>query len=256
MDKRMHSFGETAQKLTRNPLGLLGLFLILVYGLACLVTVLVESLTVTERLPFVYFLTLFPVLVLIAFLWLVTKHNHKLYGPGDYANQEDFIKLQLSTAHLGAATAETQGSATALTGERIAESTRAARSALSHAGSSLELLWVDDKPSNNAYERRAFEAIGISVHSSLTTDDAIGKLAGKSYDAIISDMSRPGEPRAGYLLLDEIRRLGNRTPLFFYTSSNEPKHRDETLQHGGQGSTNDPWQLFVMVVKELLEVPL
>ena len=58
------SFGETAKSLARNPLGIIALFIVLVYGFASLVAVFAGSFTPMERIPLIYFLVIFPVLVL------------------------------------------------------------------------------------------------------------------------------------------------------------------------------------------------
>ena len=101
----MYSFENTARRLARNPLGIIALFIVLVYGIAGLVTF---SSGVRETIePLIYFLVFFPVLVLVVFTRLVTKHSDKLYGPGDFANEDNFMKLRIA-ASLGAATAKHQ----------------------------------------------------------------------------------------------------------------------------------------------------
>lgn len=70
--------------------------------------------------------------------------------------------------------------------------------------------------------------------------------------AIISDMGRKEGAREGYVLLDKLREQGNRVPLFFYTSSNDPEHTKEAQAHGGEGNTNDPQELFRMITRKLL----
>jgi hypothetical protein len=69
---------------------------------------------------------------------------------------------------------------------------------------------------------------------------------------IISDMGRAEGPREGYVLLDSLRNAGNQTPLYFYTSSSRPDHVRETLEHGGQGLTNQPQELFRMVMRAII----
>jgi len=49
------SFGQTATSLARNPLGIIALFIVLVYGFASLVTGFTGSFTAAERLPLIYF---------------------------------------------------------------------------------------------------------------------------------------------------------------------------------------------------------
>lgn len=67
MSDQMKTFGDTAKSLARNPLGIIALFIVLVYGFASLVTASAGSFTSAERLPLIYFLVGFPVLVLVVF---------------------------------------------------------------------------------------------------------------------------------------------------------------------------------------------
>jgi hypothetical protein len=60
-------------------------------------------------------------------------------------------------------------------------------------------------------------------------------------------------PRESYVLLDELRKGGDKTPLFFYTASNAPEHKRETLEHGGQGCTTNVQELFAMVMKAVFQ---
>ena len=87
----------------------------------------------------------------------------------------------------------------------------------------------------------------------ISTDEALNELANRQYAAIISDMERQEGPREGYVLLDRLRAEGNATPLFFYASSNAPEHKRETLEHDGQGCTNNPQELFDMVTKAVIQ---
>jgi len=114
------------------------------------------------------------------------------------------------------------------------------------------ILWVDDRPNNNTYERQAFEALGFTFTLALSTREALQHLDGQEFCAIISDMGRKEGPREGYVLLDEIRRRGIRTPYFIYAGSNALEHKNETEKHGGQGCTNNPQELFEMVTRALL----
>jgi uncharacterized membrane protein len=65
------------------------------------------------------------------------------------------------------------------------------------------VLWVDDNPSNNYYEKKSLEAFGIHFTDSKSTADALEKLKANKYDVIISDMGRPENKLAGYELLAE-----------------------------------------------------
>jgi hypothetical protein len=84
-------FGNTAKKLTHNPLGIIALFIVLVYAFASLVVGFGANLEQTQKTPLIWFLVLFPVLVLLVFAWLVSRHHMKLYAPTDYRDEKLFV---------------------------------------------------------------------------------------------------------------------------------------------------------------------
>jgi hypothetical protein len=96
MNEPDKNFGETAKGLARNPLGIIALFIVLVHGFASLVTAFAGSFSSAERLPLIYFLIGFPILVLAVFTWLVAKHSGKLFSPADFKNEDNYIKMQLT----------------------------------------------------------------------------------------------------------------------------------------------------------------
>ena len=109
------------------------------------------------------------------------------------------------------------------------------------------ILWVDDRPDNNTYERGAFESIGFRFTLALSTKEAQQFLSRQRFAAIVSDMGRKEGPREGYALLEALRSTGDQTPFFIYTGSNAPEHKREAAARGAQGSTNDPQELFELV---------
>ncbi|MGB5972000.1 MAG: response regulator, partial [Nodosilinea sp.] len=113
------------------------------------------------------------------------------------------------------------------------------------------ILWVDDRPNNNIYERRALEALGISLVAATSTDEALKHLSRKRFDVIISDMGRPPDPRAGYTLLDKLQAAGDKTPFIIYAGSRASKHVAESRQRGALGCTNNANGLFEMVLLAL-----
>jgi hypothetical protein len=89
----MTDFGETTKQLARNPLGVVALFLVLVYAIAgLLVKFSGDILSTGQKWPLVWFLVVFPVLVLGVFYWLVTKHTTKLYAPSDFKSEESYFR--------------------------------------------------------------------------------------------------------------------------------------------------------------------
>ena len=75
------AFGKTAKGLAKNPLGIIALFIVLIYGFASLVVAFSDKLVAGERVPLIWFLVVFPCLVLAVFGWLVSRHHTKLYAP-------------------------------------------------------------------------------------------------------------------------------------------------------------------------------
>jgi hypothetical protein len=92
MASDLSSFSTAAKGLARNPLGIIALFIVLIYGFAAITLGASSSFESEERLPLVWFLVLFPVLVLFVFVRLVTAHHEKLYAPGDYKTDEGFLE--------------------------------------------------------------------------------------------------------------------------------------------------------------------
>jgi hypothetical protein len=93
MDNPFDKFADTAKSLSRNPLGIIALFIVLVYGIAALVFGLSGAhLEPIQKWPLIWFLVIFPVLVLLLFGWLVASHHTKLYSPTDYLDKEGFFR--------------------------------------------------------------------------------------------------------------------------------------------------------------------
>jgi CheY-like chemotaxis protein len=114
------------------------------------------------------------------------------------------------------------------------------------------VLWVDDNPDNNNYEREVFEALGFSFELALSTAEALDFLENEHFDAVISDMGRREGPREGYVLLERLRDNGLNLPYFIYSSSNAPEYRREAQARGAQGSTSSPTELLDLVATAVL----
>lgn len=94
MDDPLKTFGGISGSLARNPLGIIALFIVLVYAMASVVLGVTSAhLIGIERLILVWFLALFPVLVLGVFGWLVSRHHSKLYSPSDFKDETNYMRL-------------------------------------------------------------------------------------------------------------------------------------------------------------------
>jgi CheY-like chemotaxis protein len=113
------------------------------------------------------------------------------------------------------------------------------------------ILWVDDKPVNNAFERAIMERSGATVSLATSTEEALQKVRQGSYDVIISDMGRAEKhgyaKQAGYDLLGELQTLSITTPFIIYTGSESPEQIAEAKRRGAFGLTKSPQQLLGLV---------
>lgn len=166
------------------------------------------------------------------------------------------VSLVRAGEERGSSASEPRGSlgATALDAAGRVLRAAAAASHISHEPGGdwrRRILWVDDRPINNLYERQVFESLGLTFDLSLSTDDALERLSRSRYGAIISDMGRREGPREGYKLLDAVRVSDISTPFFIYAGSNAPEHQKAAFKHGAQGCTNMANELVDMVSEAL-----
>ncbi len=183
-----------------------------------------------------------------------TLTEFSLKGGGFEASAKR-TKAEASAALIAATVAHQEAGATP---ETLAKDAKAAAIAVEavtprtiRRARKANVLWVDDRPNNNNNERQALEALGINFVISTSTDDAIAKMQRQKFDAIISDMGRPPDSRAGYTLLDKIRKSGDETPFIIYAGSRDAEHVAESRRHGAMGCTNRPDELFDYVLSAL-----
>ncbi len=242
-------FSKAAQGLSRNPLGIIALFIVLVYGFAALVTG-TSSLAADQKTPLIYFLVFFPVIVLGVFSWLVSRHSTKLFGPSDFKSEDNFVKLMSATASLTLASVGSEGTAADIQG--IVRSVQEAAPTIAASAHRSRILWVDDQPENNANVRRALETVGLTIALALSTDEALARVGNQEFALVISDMRRKEGPKEGYVLLEHLRARGDQTPFLIYASGSSAEFTAEARRRGAPGSTNSPNELFQTAVRTLL----
>ena len=121
---------------------------------------------------------------------------------------EQFEKMIFSAVSLAAATAKDGAAPASL--EAVGSAVRnaagkvlAAFQASETAGRDVlddwrnKILWVDDRPENNVYERQAMESMGLEFTLALSTTEALHVLSTRRFAAIISDMGRREGPKRG-----------------------------------------------------------
>ncbi len=125
------------------------------------------------------------------------------------------------------------------------------------AGGSTDLfgriLWVDDRPEANVYEKQTLLDDGWRIDSAVSTHEAVSLAADawSRYDVVVSDMGREEDGRyvsdAGIQLVRRIRETGSTVPFFVYTSRRGWERRSEAIEAGADGLTSSPSELLSFV---------
>jgi len=108
------------------------------------------------------------------------------------------------------------------------------------------ILWVDDKPSNNAFEIAQLRKEGVDVEQVLSTAEALSALtSGGPFSAVVSDMGRMEggkfRAKAGAELVEAMKNAGITMPLMIYTSTRAALGWDAAIRaSGGTGATASP----------------
>lgn len=83
----------------------------------------------------------------------------------------------------------------------------------------ISILWVDDRPQNNAFAIAALEDAGHRIRTVRSSAEAEAALRTGRFDAILSDIGRPVGRDAGLDLLRKLREAGDQRPYGFYSSA-------------------------------------
>lgn len=112
------------------------------------------------------------------------------------------------------------------------------------------ILWVDDVPSNNAFEIDALQRKGVHITSAVSSQEAWRALDGNGkFDVIITDMGREAEGRdAGLTLIRDLKAHEVTTPVIVYASAAAvARTRDDALQLGAYASTASATELMSLL---------
>jgi CheY-like chemotaxis protein len=109
------------------------------------------------------------------------------------------------------------------------------------------ILWVDDHPGTNHQLGELFrQVLGVSVRYALTTDEAMTELLTDSgYTAVITDMVRGDDDRAGLRLIERMRAEHVYRPTIIYSMRDSA---EAGVPAGAFGRTNraDPLRHYVI----------
>jgi CheY-like chemotaxis protein len=117
------------------------------------------------------------------------------------------------------------------------------------------VLWVDDHPENNEYQRKILEDVGVRFRLALSTDEAVEQYRKTKFDLIITDMGRASNEKAGLDLLQDLKRLESRTPVIVFASHRAlVNHGREALDLGAVSITTGTPTLLKEVIRTLTRV--
>ena len=121
------------------------------------------------------------------------------------------------------------------------------------------VLWVDDKPSNNEYERGVLRPHGIVFDNVVSIGEAVEQLTNEHYDLVITDLWRKDSSdrsaTAGASFLAEpILRQGG-PPVIVYAGMLAMLQRSDLIEHGALGVTASREELLAMVLDVLGRSP-
>ncbi|MCJ1677633.1 response regulator [Streptomyces sp. APSN-46.1] len=114
------------------------------------------------------------------------------------------------------------------------------------------ILWVDDNPSNNAYEAAQLEALGVEVVQVTSTREALTALSAPTppFDAVLSDMGRDEDGTfhqdAGLKLAKALRARGDSVPVFIYSTATQT-WKPDILTSGANGLATTSTALFELL---------
>ena len=110
------------------------------------------------------------------------------------------------------------------------------------------ILWVDDTPANNAWERVMLRELGAEVTAVSQTAAAVDCLKAEGFDVVLSDIARAESPREGLDALQQIKAAAPEIAVIFYVGSLEAALG---IPVGATGITNHPEELLHLILDAL-----
>jgi CheY-like chemotaxis protein len=121
------------------------------------------------------------------------------------------------------------------------------------------VLWVDDRPANNEFERKLLRPHGIVFDSVVSTTEAIEQLVNETYDLVITDLGRQGSSdrsaTAGAAFLDQPVIRDGGPPVIVYAGTWAVAKRAELVQRGAVDVMANREALISTVLQILGRVP-
>jgi CheY-like chemotaxis protein len=110
------------------------------------------------------------------------------------------------------------------------------------------VLWLDDSPENNEWERALLRELGVHVTAVTGTATALDCLEAQRFDLILSDIHRNGDPGSGIDALPRLRAASKDAPIIFYIAN---LSSERGTPRGAMGITNRPDELLHLTMDAL-----
>jgi len=107
------------------------------------------------------------------------------------------------------------------------------------------ILWVDDRPMNNAKEMRILRGLCVQIDIAPSTQAARDAMQRGIYDLVISDMGRGENAWAGLEIIDDVKSAPLAPALIYYVG------QEAAVPNGAAGLTSKPDKLFELIASSL-----
>ncbi len=108
----------------------------------------------------------------------------------------------------------------------------------------LRLLWLDDEVERNRSLAESLTGAGVDLATEVNTGGARKALEGRQFDVLVSDISRHGNPAAGFEGLERLRNEVPSVPQVIFFTARITRDRLQRARDLGAAITNDPGELF------------
>ena len=123
------------------------------------------------------------------------------------------------------------------------------RAAASRINGSL-ILWVDDHPDNDIYQRQALAELGVKFVLAGNTQEAMSAIRARipKIDVIVSNFRRSGDLQAGYSLLAAVLKVPEPPPYIIYSGTSNVTLVAEAKAKGAFGQASRAKDLFELII--------
>lgn len=252
----MKNLDKNGHKYSRSILGIISLMIIGITFILIASTSRIKDLSDSNQTLLIALGFAYLFVVLGGFLWIVAKHPELMIDVRNFKDQESYIKTLKILLSIYMKKGK---NSTAKTEQEIREDfndiTQGMEDCFKQTMENVQkqdedkryILWVDDNPDNNTYERIALEQYGFHFVLATSTNEALSLIYKEKYNAIIFDMERKEGMEEGYKLFEEIKKRKISTPYFIYTDYCDVGVEEIFLKKGIKGITADPQDLIEMV---------